>query len=176
MIFKRIILISLLGFLVACGSSTQSDDIAQATAGGDSNKDCDKPLSPCVQELVRTQVEQELARAMAKMTQDERRVFEKVIEKSRETGESIKSPTKTSQVVQKKALSALDYHVGRHKQTCACKSLQGVAKADCLKNVKLWELAHTIKKTAKKPSAAELKARGLKIQEALGKIPCGGPQ
>ena len=175
---RLIVFLSLLGLIGACDSPTKSQGDAPTSASGETanNQDCDKPVSPCVQKLVRAQVQQELAKAMSAMTQSERRSLKTALERVRTQKEATRSDMKPDATRKKTEISALEFHVGRHKKTCACKAMTGPGKADCLKDAKDWELSHTIKKVTKKPSPAELQARGKKIQEALSKIPCGGPK
>ena len=72
-------------------------------------------------------------------------------------------------------IPALQFHVERHRQLCACKKVTGPGKSACLKKTKEWESRHTIKKATKKATKQELAARGKQIAQALSQIPCDGP-
>ena len=72
-------------------------------------------------------------------------------------------------------IPALQFHIERHTRHCACKKLMGAAKTGCVKDAKAWESAHTIQKSTEPLTDDERRDRGVKIKEALAKIPCDGP-
>ena len=93
-----------------------------------------------------------------------------------------KAPAKAEKTVAKAEppkpkieIPALQFHVERHRQLCACKKVTGPGKSACLKKTKEWESRHTIKKAGKKATKQELAARGKQIAQALSQIPCDGP-